>query len=942
MSRLKQLEDCGQSVWLDNLTRSLIEGGGLGALVKTDGLKGVTSNPSIFEKAIAEGEDYKAALKQFLADDDHGVSEIYEHLAIADIRRAADVLRPVYDRMGGCDGYISLECSPYLANDTRATIQEATRLWQTVNRPNLMIKVPATSAGIPAIRELTAAGLNINITLLFSVPVYEQVVEAYLSGLEARLAAGKNISKIQSVASFFISRIDSAMDAVLAEIADQLAAGQLTGKIGIANAKIAYTRYQALFSNRRWQKLEAAGAHGQRLLWASTSTKNPDLRDTVYIEALIGRDTVSTIPPATMEAFNDHGKIVPDAVEQGVDDARAVLNGLEKLGISLPEITEELVRDGVQKFADSFDKLFASLANARRLQLMGGERHQQFHPGSQGLEKAYGAELEKWRGSGRLRRLWAGDNSLWSGDDEEHWLGWLNIVEEELADTCQRAALAADVRKTGFRDIVLIGMGGSSLGAEVLGHILERPADAPQLHIMDSTDPMQIHTLEQMIDLQHTLFIVSSKSGGTLEPNVFLDFFFDRVGKAVGAENAGRHFIAITDPGSPLECRARALQFRHVFYGVPEIGGRYSVLSHFGLVPAAAIGLDTHDLLRRTLPMQRFCAADVPPAENPGVMLGIAMAVAAGMGRDKVTLIASPAIVGFGGWLEQLLAESTGKQGRGLIPVADEPLVDAEHYGDDRFFIYVELEGHADSKQRQLVTDLQEKRHPLIRIHLSDRRDIGQEFFRWEMATAVAGAVLAINPFNQPDVEASKVKTNELIAVYEKSRLLPEEKPLYAKAGISLFTDADNAAVLGTQDTLADWLKMHLGRRVLPGDYVAILAYLERNAAHVKLLNDMRAQILCHSRAATCLGFGPRFQHSTGQIYKGGPNSGVFLQITSGSPADIDVPGHPYGFQLLKMAQARGDLAVLAERGRRVLHVHLEDADSGLKALGKAMEIALS
>ncbi len=939
MSRLKELAGWGQSVWLDNLTRGFIADGGLQAMIENDGLQGVTSNPSIFEKAIAEGDQYQAALNRYLEDGDQSVAQIYEHLALADIRRAADVLRPVYDRTQGRDGYISLECSPYLADDTGATMQEALRLWQAVDRPNLMVKVPATPAGIPAIRDLTAAGLNINITLLFSVPVYEQVADAYLSGLEARLAAGEDISNIQSVASFFISRIDSAVDARLAELADRDAAARLTGKIGIANAKIAYARYQALVSSRRFRRLADAGAHSQRLLWASTGVKNPDFRDTLYIDALIGRDTVSTIPPATMQAFNAHGKITPDAVEQDVDGAEILLRDLGRAGISLPDITAELVRDGVRKFADSFDKLFAALAKARRHKLEGDAR-QQLHGGSEALEKAIASELDNWRQTGRLRRLWDKDSSLWSGADEARWLGWLRVPQEELAGSSQLAALADDVRQAGFRDVVLLGMGGSSLGAEVLASSLPRPGDAPRFHILDSTDPMQIGTLEQAIDLANTLFIVSSKSGSTLEVRIFCEHFFNLVRKAVGEDAAGRQFIAVTDPGSALERQARALRFRQVFYGVPDIGGRYSVLSNFGLVLAAAIGIDTHDLLRRTLPMLKSCAADVPPAENPAVQLGIAMAIAATQGRDKLTVIASPAIAGIGAWLEQLLAESLGKAGRGIIPVADEPLVEAGRYGDDRFFVYLELRGEADAQQRQLVDELQAQGHPLVRIRVAGRRDLGQEFFRWEMATAVAGAVFAINPFDQPDVEASKVKTRELTTAYAQTRQLPKATPLCSEQGMALYTDAANAAALGAPATLMEALRAHFGR-LQTGDYVAILAYVERNAGHMALLNRMREAILRHSGTATCLGFGPRFQHSSGQLYKGGPDTGLFLQITSDSAADIDVPDQPYSFHIVEMAQAQGELAVLAERGRRVLRVHLQDVETGLPALLQAIEAAL-
>ena len=562
MNPLQQLEACGQSPWLDYLKRSLIEKGELRTLIERDGLKGVTSNPSIFEKAIGESDEYTQALKQFQAQADHSVSAIYEHLAIADIRAAADVLRPVYERTQGRDGYISLECSPYLANDTKATVNEALRLWAAVERPNLMVKVPATPAGIPAIRQLIGRGLNINITLLFSVSVYEQVVEAYISGLEDLARAGGDVSKIGSVASIFVSRIDTAVDKRLDKLGDKQVADRLRGKVAIANAKLAYARYKALFSGPRWQRLAAAGAKTQRLLWASTSIKNPAYKDTMYVEALIGRDTVDTIPPATMDAFRDHGKATPDVIEQDVEGARALLAELEQHGISLKEVTDELVTEGVQQFADAFDKLLGAVAQRRRILLDGDRPGLEVRPGSAEMKTAFAEEMEAWRRDGRIRRLWAGDTSLWTGTDEDKWLGWLHVVEQELADFGRLNRFAEDVKQGGFSDVVLLGMGGSSLGPEVLGETFGRQAGWPRFHMLDSTDPAQIRTIERAIDLGKTLFIVSSKSGGTLEPNIFMDYFLDRVGAVRGKERAGEHFVAVTDPGSSLGAARQAAGLR--------------------------------------------------------------------------------------------------------------------------------------------------------------------------------------------------------------------------------------------------------------------------------------------------------------------------------------------------------------------------------------------
>lgn len=946
MNPLKQLELCGQSPWLDYLKRSLIERGELRVLIERDGLKGVTSNPSIFEKAIGETDEYADAVKRFQAQEDHCVSEIYEHLAIADIQAAADVLRSVYEKTEGRDGYISLECSPYVANDTDGTVREALRLWAAVGRPNLMVKVPATSAGIPAIRRLIAGGLNINVTLLFSVRVYEQVVEAYISGLEELEQSGGDVSKIRSVASFFVSRIDTAVDKRLEQLGNTQFVDQLRGKAAVASAKVAYAIYKTLFASARWQSLASSGARSQRLLWASTSTKNPAFKDTMYVESLIGRETVDTVPPATMDAFRDHGAATRDAIDDGAANASEIIAALERHGISLESVAEELVKDSVQQFADAFDKLFAVIARQRRILRDGDRVSMEIKPGLPQIRTAFDKEMELWRTQGRIRRLWAGDKSLWSGTDEDKWVGWLHVVEQELADLVPLFALAEEVKEGRFTDVVLLGMGGSSLGPEVFSKIFGQRLGWPHFHMLDSTDPAQITAIRQSVDLGRTLFIVSSKSGSTLEPNILMEYFFECVHAVRGQLRVGKHFIAVTDPGSSLDLRAKELEFAYVFCGVPSIGGRYSVLSKFGLVPAAVMGLDIRRFLATTHEMVRTCGPDVPPAENPGVQLGIAIGVAATQfGRDKVTLIASPEIADLGAWLEQLLAESTGKHGRGIIPLAGEPLATPECYGADRFFAYLELEGQDDPMQRQAVEALERAGHPVARITIKDIWHVGQEFFRWEIATAVAGAIIGINPFDQPDVEASKKKTSALTDEYERTHDRPAEIALFRANGLALYADPRNAADIGQHATLAGYLKCHFGRAHAGeklGDYVALLAYIERSKANTTALTAMRTRIRDETHAATCLGFGPRFQHSTGQAYKGGPNYGVFLQVTCDDPVDIDVPGHSYSFSVVKVAQASGDLEVLVERGRRTLRIHLKDIDAGLIELADALDAAFS
>jgi len=936
---LKQLEGFGQSPWLDFIQRSFTQDGSLQKLIDRDGLKGITSNPSIFQKAMGEGTDYDAGFKELAERGDHDALDIYEALAIEDIQQACDLMRPVYEATGKVDGYVSLEVSPYLALHTDETVAEARRLWQAVGRENLMVKVPGTDKGVAAIRTLISEGLNINVTLLFGQGAYEAVAEAFIAGLEDRLARGESVANISSVASFFVSRIDAVIDKRIDERvkAGEAALSALRGKVAIANAKMAYQTYLRLVGSPRWQKLAAAGALPQRLLWASTGVKDKAYSDVLYVEELIGPDTVNTIPPATMDAFRDHGH--PRAsLTEGVEDARVVMSAAEEHKLGLDEVTTKLVADGVELFAAAADKLLGSVA-AKRTVMLGDKLSSMQATLPEPLAGEVKATLEDWRKHGKLRDLWAHDASLWSGADEAKWLGWLRVVEDRSADLPALQAFQDEIKADGFQHILLLGMGGSSLGPEVLAETFGKQAGFPELLILDSTDPAQVAALHARVDLAKTLCIVSSKSGGTLEPNIFKAYFWDAMQKAVG-EKAGQHFVAVTDPGSKMQRVAEADGFRQVFMGDPTIGGRYSVLSNFGMVPAAAMGLDLKAFLHSAALMVRTCDAGSPPDENPGVRLGAILGTAAKAGRDKVTIIASPGIADMGAWLEQLLAESTGKQGHGIVPVDDEPLGKPDVYGQDRVFAYLRLASAPDAAQDAAALALENAGQPVVLLSLSGPMQVAQQFFLWEFATAVAGAVIGINAFDQPDVEASKIETKKLTDAYAATGKLPAEAPFLISEGIKLFTDPRDQDAL-RQESLDDVIKAHLGRAG-PGDYVALLAYIDRNPAHIEALRQLRARIRDAKHVATCVGFGPRFLHSTGQAYKGGPNSGVVLQITADDAKDLPVPGEKFSFGTVKAAQARGDFDVLAERGRRALRVHLgADVDAGLARLARAVDAAL-
>ncbi len=944
---LKTLNEFGQSVWLDFVSRELLKTGQLTRLIGDDGLRGVTSNPSIFEKAIGHGDDYDDLIAAAQRNGDLDPGALFEELAVRDIQEGADALRPVYYQTQGRDGFISLEVSPYLAMKTHETIEEARRLWREVGRENLMVKVPGTRDGLPAIRTLIGEGINVNVTLLFSQKVYAEVADAYISGLEALANKGGDPHKVASVASFFVSRIDTLVDEALdkriaaaSDPAERAQLETLKGKVAIANAKLAYQHYQKIYDDERWQRLAQHGAQTQRLLWASTGTKNKAYSDVLYVDELIGQDTVNTMPPATMDAYRDHGRPRASLLED-LEGARAVMAALPGAGISIDAVTEKLVEDGVRQFADAADQLYAAVQKKRRT-VLGAKLDAMSCKLPPPIDKDVKDALEDWRREGKVRRLWAGDASLWTETDETKWLGWLGVVDQQLAAVPHLEDFAADVKRAGFRDVLLLGMGGSSLGPEVFAKTFGAQPGFPNLHVLDSTDPAQIRHFEDRLDLARTLFIVSSKSGSTLEPNIFKQYFFERAKSAVGAD-AAKHFVAITDPGSSLEKTARNEGFRAIFHGLPSIGGRYSVLSNFGMVPAAATGVAPRPFLESAAEMVRSCAPSAPPIENPGVMLGAVLGVCQRHGRDKATIIASKGIADFGAWLEQLLAESTGKLGKGIVPVDNEPLGPPEVYGNDRVFAYIRLAADEDGDQQQKVAALEAAGHPVVRITVSDAMQLGQEFFRWEMATAVAGSIIGINPFDQPDVEASKVKTRDLTTAYEQTGSLPEEKPFFAADQFKLFADPRNAAELAPSATsLTAALKAHFAR-IGAGDYAALLAYIERNPAHIETMQKLRRMIRDRTRAATCVGFGPRFLHSTGQAYKGGPNSGVVLQITCDDAADLPVPGQKYTFGVVKAAQARGDFEVLAERGRRALRVHISgDLEAGLAALGLAIDQALS
>ncbi|MBI4789787.1 MAG: bifunctional transaldolase/phosoglucose isomerase [Chloroflexi bacterium] len=891
---IQQAQQLGQSIWYDNIRRALLTSGELKRLVE-DGVVGVTSNPSIFEKAIVGSTDYDSALRT-LAQEGNELDAIYETLVLDDIATTADLLRPVYGRTDGRDGYVSVEVRPTLAHDTDGTISEARRLFHALARPNVMIKVPATPEGIPAIEALIAEGINVNVTLIFSIESYGAVADAYLRGLEKRAANGGDLRHVASVASFFVSRVDTAVDRQL----DALIRGgkkdlqSLLGQAAMANSKLAYARFKEIFNSQRFATLQAQGARVQRPLWASTGTKNPQYRDVVYVEGLIGADTVNTVPPATLTAFNDHGQVAA-TLETGLAEAKRTLAQLADVGIDLATITRDLQAEGVQAFVESFDKLLANLDDKRARLLANAHTH----TANLGTTHAdVDATLVDLQRRAVVRRIWAKDHTVWKSDPREitNRLGWLTVADTLHEHADELIAFTDEIRRAGFKDVVLLGMGGSSLAPEVFRVTFGKRRGYPRLHVLDSTIPAWVRRVTQAIDPAHTLFIVSSKSGGTLEVRSFFKYFYALVAKNK-RKRAGENFIAITDPNTSLQQLAESYHFRRVFINPPDIGGRYSALSYFGIVPAALAGVDIHTLLQRGECMAESCAECVPAHENPGAWLGAVLGAFAKARRDKVTFITSPRIATFGLWAEQLIAESTGKEGKGILPIAQEPFASAKEYDADRVFAYLRLDGDDNRASDRHVVALEKAGQPVIRVTLRDRYDLGAEFFRWEFATAIAGALIGIHPFDQPNVQESKDYTAAVLNGARAKSMIPPTP---------------------NTGTLADLLA-----QAHSGDYVALMAYVNGTPQVDAALNDLRSVLLKQYRLPNTLGYGPRFLHSTGQLHKGGANKGLFVQLTADGGETLPVPDEGYSFAQLAASQVVGDYASLLNHERRVVRIHL-------------------
>ncbi len=855
--RLAALTAAGTSPWLDQIRRSLTQGGELRKMVEEDSLRGVTSNPAIFEKAILGSPDYDEQIEE-LARTGALARAIYQEIAIQDVQEAADVLRAVFDELDGDDGYVSLEVDPDLAFDTDRTIAQAREYWARVDRPNVMIKIPGTKECLPAIEQAIYEGINVNVTLLFSTEAYETVAEAYVKGIERRHADGDKDLDVRSVASFFVSRVDSEVDKRL----EALGREDLQGQAAVANARAAYGHFEAIFYGERFAELRAAGAHVQRPLWASTGVKNPAYKETKYVEELVGPDTVNTMPMQTLLACAERLEVTGETVRE---DPQPVLDALADAGIDMDEVTDQLLREGVDAFVTPMEKLLAGV-EAKREAIFTGRPETIDSSLPDELEPLVHELVQRAERERVARRIWSKDDTLWgpAGQAEvADRLGWLAAHDTYGDQIDDLEAFAAAVAADGYTDAVLLGMGGSSLAPEVLRRSYgSAQHDRLALHVLDSTDAGAVLAQQRAVDLEHTLFVVSTKSGGTIETLSLFEHFWS-------LRPHGEQFVAITDPGSSLQSLAAERGFRRTFCNDPDVGGRYSALTLFGLVPAALMGVDLDTLLEGAGVAAEACSVGSTVDGNSGLWLGAALAALALQGRDKLTFVVDDKIGSFGLWVEQLVAESLGKQGKGIVPVTDEPLGEGGRdgiYGEDRVFAYLRDNDDPDEELDDAVRALADAGQPTVTLSAGGPGDLGRIFFFAEFATAVAGWALEINPFDQPDVQVAKDMTGKLLADIEAGGSLEEP------------ADADD-----------DALRALIGEAG-PGDYVAILGFMAPGDDVDAAVTELRAAIRDATRATTTFGYGPRYLHSTGQLHKGGPNSGRFLVLVHDGPTTSRSP----------------------------------------------------
>lgn len=920
MKNTEVLQKIGQSLWYDNIQRSMLQNGEIAGMITRGEIQGMTSNPSIFQNAIVKTTDYDNQV-QTLAWAGVSAETIFWDIAINDVQKAADLFQDVYRSTGKHDGYVSLEVNPNYAYDTKATISAAVDLWKKVSRPNLMVKVPATKEGIPAIRELTKLGINVNVTLIFSRERYIEVAEAYISGLEERVASGNPIDHVHSVASFFVSRVDSKIDALLDQVGTSSKISEnltsMKGKAAIYNSRLAYKEFTIRFGQKRFTALLNKGANVQRPLWASTSTKNPAYPDVMYVEELVGKNTVNTIPPTTLTAFLDHGK-----VKETISDDLAMIDPffkkLDELGIEIDEVTDTLEQEGVKAFVDAYNSLISVIETRRNTEIL------RLGP----LASKVKTRLEQLRNEKYIERLWVHDPTLWTDQPDGQKeivqrMDWLDAPWGYESIKSQTQGLLQQLKQEGITNALILGMGGSSLAPEVFSKIISAENEnipGLRVSILDSTHPDEVNLAAKNNPVERTIFIVSSKSGTTGEINAFFNYFYEIARKVLG-DNAGSHFIAITDPGTRLELVAKEKHFRKVITANPRVGGRNSALTAFGLVPAILAGIDVDRLLAAIHYYGDWFKHTDIIENNPGVVLGAIIGEAALAEKNKITIIADDEWNNLAAWMEQLIAESSGKDGKGILPVAAEPILSPSKYGNDRIFIYLRKTGTLD----KLISPLVENNQPVIQLNVNSVYDLGYQFYLWEIATATACSIIGVNSFDQPDVQDAKTRTLAGIDAYKKTGQFITDAPKYQTDFFTIYASQD--IEIGDAASLSEIVRQFLDRNLIRCGYVAINAFIPRIGTNIAHLTSLRKQILENFETTTTLGFGPRYLHSTGQLHKGGPDNGVFIIITNTPESDMQIPGEGITFGKFCMAQALGDEAALAAHGRGILRIHFTGSE---------------
>lgn len=914
MEKLNTLARIGQSLWYDNIQRSMLQNGDIARMIVNGEIKGMTSNPSIFQNAIVNSTDYDRQL-QTLSWTGASAEEIFWKLAIEDVQNAADLFKDIYERSGKQDGYVSLEVNPNLAHDARGTVREALDLWKRVNRQNLMIKVPATPEGVAAIRELIRAGININVTLIFGTQRYKDVIEAYLAGLEDRISDGEDIAHVTSVASVFVSRIDTKVDSRLKEIEQ---ASDLSGKTAVHNSRLIYQIFLNEFSKPRASRIREKSGKVQKPLWASTSTKNPDYRDVLYVEELIGKDTVNTVPPATLSAFLDHG-IVSETLTKDFALIEPHFERLSRAGISIDEVTQSLENEGVKAFIDAYHTLIAVIEQRRTEEI---RRLGNLFPKIQ--ERVRALERENF-----VNRLFEHDPNLWTRSEEGQKeiiqrMDWLEAPWEthEIADISNR--LLDELNSEGFTNVLILGMGGSSLAPEVFSKIQAKDTQSNgkglKLSILDSTHPDEVLRAAAENPVKQTVFVVSSKSGTTGEINAFFDYFYDVARKELG-EKAGSHFVAITDPGTKLENVAREKKFRRIITANPRVGGRNSAITAFGLVPASLFGIDTSKMMAQTVYDAKSFRPDQDIAGNPGVTLGAILGEAVLGGQDKLTILADDEWQAFSAWMEQLIAESSGKNGKGILPIAEEPFADIGKFSNDRLFVYLRKNGQLDEWVKQLT----DNGRPVLVQNVKSALDLAYQFYLWEVATATVCSILGVNSFDQPDVQDAKTRTLAGIESYRKTGQFIIDAPKLKTDDFLVYSN--QKFDLQNMSKPLDAVLRFVSEFCSMGSYVAINAFIHRDEKNTRILTALRETLLEEFSIATTLGFGPRYLHSTGQLHKGGPDNGLFLILTNTPAQDVPIPGEEITFGKFCFAQALGDESALLAHGRKVMRIHFNTSE---------------